>query len=383
MWSPQHFIEAGLARGIDEALLERASNEIETFVAHNAQLPALLTLGHLAQRTRSDYQELRGLIGTSRQSSYHHFRIRKRSGGHRLISVPDQQLMIVQRWINAHILNLLPVHHCSFAFKPKSSIVGCAAQHCGARWLIKMDVSGFFGSISEIQVYRVFRSAGYQPLIAFELARLTTYIFPKSSRYSKPTWQARDGSNPIAAYANQKIGCLPQGAPTSPMLSNLIMRECDAQINEIAVKRGVRYTRYSDDITFSTRKEFDRKQAKALIHEVSRVLKKIGFRPNSQKTVVAPPGSRKIVLGLLVDGIRPRLSREFRSRLRQHLYYLELFGATAHAKRRGFDSIWGMYNHIRGQIDFAKMVDSKFASVMRIKLDNVSWPSELSSGSSA
>ena len=81
--------------------------------------------------------------------------------------------MQVQRWIAAHILNPLPVHHCSFAFKPGSSIIKCAARHTGARWLVKMDIAGFFSSISEIQVYRVFLSLGYQPLVAFELARLS------------------------------------------------------------------------------------------------------------------------------------------------------------------------------------------------------------------
>jgi RNA-directed DNA polymerase len=136
--------------------------------------------------------------------------------------------MQVQRWINAHVLKVLPIHHCSFAFSPKSSIVRCAAQHCGARWLVKLDVSGFFGSISEIQVYRAFRTAGYQPLIAFELARLTTYAPSKSSRYVNPIWQVRGAPKVIVSYNSQNVGFLPQGAPTSPMLSNLIMRDWPA-----------------------------------------------------------------------------------------------------------------------------------------------------------
>jgi RNA-directed DNA polymerase len=74
--------------------------------------------------------------------------------------------MMTQRWIAHYILNSQAVHHCSFAFSPGASIRKCAARHVGARWLIKLDVVGFFGSITEIQVYRVFRSLGYQPLIA-------------------------------------------------------------------------------------------------------------------------------------------------------------------------------------------------------------------------
>ena len=173
-WSPQQYIADGEAAGIDPTILQNAVDQIEEVIVPHPELPALLTLNHLATRTGADYQTLRSIIHCS-ENSYRHFRIRKRSGGHRVISVPEPTLMMVQRWIATYILNPQPVHHCSFAFKPKASIVRCAARHVGARWLIKLDVAGFFGSITEIQVYRVFRSLGYQPLVAFELARLTTH----------------------------------------------------------------------------------------------------------------------------------------------------------------------------------------------------------------
>jgi RNA-directed DNA polymerase len=146
--------------------------------------------------------------------------------------------MLVQRWIATYILNSQQVHHCSFAFSPKASILKCATRHVGARWLIKLDVAGFFGSVTEIQVYRVFRSLGYQPLISFELARLTTHAPEESARYEFPQWRAKPHQSPIIDYWDNRIGYLPQGAPTSPMLSNLIMRDTDAVIEEIAKPRG-------------------------------------------------------------------------------------------------------------------------------------------------
>jgi len=292
------------------------------------------------------------------------------------ISVPEPTLMMVQRWIASHILNPLPVHHCSFAFKPKSSILACASRHTGARWLIKMDVAGFFGSISEIQVYRVFQSLGYQPLIAFELARLTTYAPSESPRYRYKAWQARPHASPINTYNRDRLGYLPQGAPSSPMLSNLIMRSADTEIEAIAKAAGLRYTRYSDDLTFSTRDNFDRKKAKHLIRKVSSILNRMGLWPNRCKTVVVPPGGRKVVLGLLVDGETPRLSRDFRSLLRQHLYYLERLGPLEHAKSRGFDTVWGMYRHIRGLIDFANMVEPTYAQILLTKFNAIEWPAD-------
>lgn len=376
MWSPQRYIDEGIEKGIDQHLLDRAIAQIEQVALPHPNLPALLTLGHLARRLEENYFDLRKLVRGSRSESYRFFRIRKRSGGHRLISVPEPGLMKAQRWIAAHILNSLPIHHCSFAFKPESSIYRCAARHCRARWLVKMDVSGFFGSINEIQVYHVFRQAAYQPLVAFELARLCTHAPEGSSRYKDPTWQAPRHPSPIVDYHTSQIGFLPQGAPTSPMLSNLVMRDADAAIEAIAKAAGLRYTRYSDDLTFSTSADFDRRRAKTLINEVTRVLARKGLSPNPRKTVVVPPGSRKVVLGLLVDGGRPTLTREFRSTLRQHLYYLERLGPRAHAQARGFDSIGGMYRHVRGCIDFAKMVDKPLAAALLSRFDRIPWPLE-------
>jgi RNA-directed DNA polymerase len=374
MWSPQLYIEAGKAHGIKESVLDNAVDQIERVIIENPDLPAILSLNHLAQRAQVDYDTLRS-IAARKHNPYRHFYIRKRSGGHRRISIPGPELMQVQRWLAKYVLNPLPVHHCSFAFKPGSSIVKCAARHTGARWLVKMDIAGFFTSISEIQAYRVFESLGYQPLVALELARLTTYTPLNSPRYELPQWRARASDTSITDYRFKGLGYLPQGAPTSPMLSNLAMPKIDALIEQVAKAFGLRYTRYSDDLTFSTRSDdFNRGKAANLIGKVTRILVPVGLRPQHRKTVVVPPGARKVVLGLLVDGERPRLSREFRSDLRQHIYYLEKFGPVEHAKTRQFDTVFGMYNHIRGLIDFARMVDREYGDAMFERLQAVEWP---------
>lgn len=373
MWSPQHYREIGTQRGADPTVTSRAAAVIAAFIDKQPKLPVLLTLGHLAQRTGISWFHLRQFVVGQRSTDYTYFRIRKRSGGHRLISVPEQRLMMVQRWIAAHILAELPVHRASVAFAPKSLIVRCAQLHCGARWLIKLDISGFFGSISEIQVYRVFLQAGYAPLVAFELARLCTHAPSGSKRYARPEWLASTTRRPIYAYSRSNIGYLPQGAPTSPMLSNLVMRDIDKQIAALADAVGLTYTRYSDDITFSTKGEFDRKRAIGVVRNTTTILRRIGLKVNDKKTRIIPPGARKVVLGLLVDGTKPKLTREFRDSLRQHLYYLERLGPEAHCKARDFDSVTGLYRHVRGLIDYAKSVDEPFSDKMRAKLEAVAW----------
>src|SRR5258708_7345791 len=103
-WSSQQYIADGEAAGIDPTILQNAVDQIERIVVPHPKLPALLTLNHLAKRTGADYLTLRSVVRDS-AGSYRHFRIRKRSGGHRVISVPEPTLMMVQRWIAVYILN--------------------------------------------------------------------------------------------------------------------------------------------------------------------------------------------------------------------------------------------------------------------------------------
>lgn len=372
MWSPQRYIEKGIAQGYPEALVRAAAARIDAFAEVSDELPPILTLGHLGKRANLPYQRLRQLVDSSRANEYDFFRIRKRSGGHRLISVPKPDLMWLQRWISLNVLRPLKPHRASFAFAPGSSIIKCAQAHCHARWLIKLDVSGFFGSVSEIQVYRVFKQAGYDPMVAFQLARLTTHAPHHSKRYIRNNWISRLARAPWL-FRQHRIGFLPQGAPSSPMLSNLVMREIDTALHALALAAGLTYTRYSDDITFSTTGDYDRARAKHLITAARRILAADGFEINPGKTRVVPPGGRKLVLGLLVDGEKPALTRAFRDMLRFHLHYLAKLGPEAHAARRGFDSVSGVHRHVLGLINFAKSVDETFAAKARARFDAVAW----------
>lgn len=367
MWSSQRFLKADRASDLSADVLKAAVATYQAFQSAAPTLPPLLTLRHLSLRSDTDYFALRRVITGDFDRPYRHFFIRKRSGASRAIHVPNPQLMIAQKWIARHILNNAPVHEASRAFSPKSSIYKCAAQHCNAKWLIKMDISNFFDNVSEIQCYRVFKRLGYQPLVAFELARLCTLrpneywgdeIYARTPKY----WRGRAQDRKITAYESRFIGWLPQGAPTSPMLANLAMVDIDAKIAKIAVELGLRYTRYSDDLTFSTESDFDRGRAELLIQKVATLLKSIGLELNRRKTRVVPPGPRKLVLGLLVDGPQPRLTRQYKDRIRQHLYYIEKLGFEAHVIRRGFDSIGGLYRHLRGLVDFANMVEPIYAA---------------------
>lgn len=375
-WSPQRFLEEGLRRDRDYRTLQEAIKQISRMRRRRPALPVLLTLGHLANRTRVPYDHLRDLIArNTEQPAYRTFRISKRSGGTRMICVPGPQLKKVQAWLTQHILNKVSPHIASHAFAPGSSIADCARQHVGARWLVKLDIADFFGSITEIQVFHVFRWFGYSDLVSFELARLCTTVPHASAKHSMKAWQVRFPRRQIRYYSEKLIGRLPQGAPSSPMLANLVMRVADDKLQSLADSNGLVYTRYSDDITFSTKAEFSREQAKTVVRQATAILKCQGLFPNRSKTTIVHPGARRVVLGLLVDSDQPRLSRVFRDRLRQHLYYLETRGIMAHVEARGFDSAGGLYRHLRGLIDYANMVDQPYALQQLLRLQAIPWSS--------
>ena len=283
---------------------------------------------------------------------------------------PASDLFRIHQFINQSILQATSVHSCSFAFHQSGGIRACAAKHCEAEWLFQYDLKDFFHDVTEIDVYRVFRNMGYRDLLSFELARLcTTTHLPKGqkrllhhdkSRSSNPLFWV-EGARPRIPYPERSgfIGVLPQGAPTSPMLSNLAAVELDESLHKYSNENGLTYTRYADDITISAATRLLPLPIGELHRAIIRRIRKARFRENEKKTRIAGPGSRKVVLGLLVDGDQPRLSKDFRRRIDRHLHAASKYGLEDTAHHEHFDSAFGFYNHLSGLIAFVKDVDAK------------------------
>jgi len=244
--------------------------------------------------------------------------------------------------------------------------------------MFKLDIVNFFESVSEIAVYRVFRGLGYQPLVSFEMARICTRLGTDTMSRRRRRWNCVSGRcNVICAYAFDRMGHLPQGAPTSPMLANLAVRDFDMKVSQIADRFGLVYTRYADDLTLSTDDStFDRARIATVVGEIYSAMVSTGLSPNTSKTHVLPPGARKVVLGLLVDRDKPYLPRAFKANLRQHLYYLRRpdVGPAAHTVRRKFVSVVGLRHHIEGLIAFAQQIEPSFAAKCKDELSKVDWP---------
>jgi hypothetical protein len=161
------------------------------------------------------------------------------------------------------------------------------------------------------------------------------------------------------------------------MLANLAVRDFDGLVQRIAYHHGMIYTRYADDLSLSTSdRTFNRERCQAVIGEVYHAMGQYGLSPNLTKTRIVSPGARKIVLGLLVSEAQPRLTRDFKAKMRQHIYYLRRSdsGPAEHALKRGFSSIRGMKHHIFGLAAFARQIEPDYGSRCLEELRRVEWP---------
>jgi len=376
-WSPQHFAAGARAANRPQAVIDAAAAAAIKIKDRDSDLPVILTLGHLSHLAGVPHAKTLALATRRTDSpAYRVFQLKKRPFGRasgrafRTICVPEPDLMRLQRWINQNILatRRAAPHPASFAYYADRGVLAAAARHAACTWLVKLDVQDFFDSINERRVYKVFRNFGYGALLSFQLARLCTHVLPYQQGRS-------DGDYSLTDYLRGE-GRLPQGAPTSPALANLAVRTLDIRLTHLANLTGWTYTRYADDLAFSLKRKATRKEARALVAKIKSELRADGLKANAAKTVIAPPGARRLVLGLQVDGPSPRLSRDFKTNLDTHLRALTSphIGVERHRAARKFASTIGMRRHIAGLVAYAHYVEPAYAQRCYGLFNEVAWP---------
>lgn len=290
-------------------------------------IPVLSTFTDVADALGVTPSELMWLVferGAEGSSHYARFEIPKRAGGQRLISAPKPFLRAAQQWVRVNILAPLPVGPSAAAFRPGLSIVDNARRHAGKKCLIRMDLTSFFESVTFPRVRGFFESLGYNPGVSTVLALICTDA-PRAR-------VALDGETHYVIIGDRS---LPQGGCTSPDLCNLITARLDARLEGLARKFGYEYSRYADDLVFSTDDELT--SASTVISAVTRICKDEGFEVNRQKTRTMRTPNRQLVTGLLVnDGVR--LTRKDLRRIRAFLHHCETRGMETVSAEIGKDA---------------------------------------------
>jgi hypothetical protein len=220
---------------------------------------------------------------------YHRWTVPKRDGSPRLISAPKPDLKRVQRWIAHEVTEHLPVHGAAHGFLVGRSIQTNAAEHAGARILVKLDIRNFYPTVTMRRVKGLLRRSGLTEQVATLMALLCT----ESPREEVTT----HGKKYFVATGPRS---LPQGAPTSPSITNALCLRMDARLSGLATKLGARYTRYADDLAFSWHGETPSEIAN-LLHAVAAIVNAEGFAIHPNKTRVMRSGARQQLTGLVVN----------------------------------------------------------------------------------
>lgn len=340
-----------------------------------ARRPLALATRHFGRPLSRETQDYLAYVIDRGHFPYAEIPVTKATGKRRVLYSPEPELMALQRGLLDALLQGAVPHPAAFAYRTGLSTVDCANVHLRAHTIIRLDIADFFPSIRERHVFNALMTMNppadsadprLSRLAAYELACLTT-VSPTPSQ----TWVNRGtglwGTNPSRQirgsfwYPDQREGFLPQGAPTSGALSNLVMRDLDELIYRLAVSLGLRYTRYSDDMYFSARKPIAQHAIDHLVAEVREALSAQGFHLNDRKTYVAGAGGRRSVLGIIVDGASPRLPREYKRRVDHHVRAATTFGIQAHSRHRGFETVQDLDSHVSGLLSYARMVEPGWA----------------------
>jgi RNA-directed DNA polymerase len=296
-------------------------------------LPYIYNLDHLANICEISSSQL-SLFVHNKTKSYVSFKIPKRNGTFREISAPTSELKFVQRWILYNILYNLDPGKYSHGFIPKRSIITNASVHVGNELVLCIDLKNFFPNIKMNRIVGLFNGMGYTKKTSILLAEICTY-----------NW------------------ALPQGSPTSPMLSNLIAWHLDFYLSHFCEKYNLNYSRYADDITISGSKILPR--YKTLIFHI---IERQGFEINYDKVRLHDQGSSQRVTGLVVNE-KISIQRKKKRLLRAMVHNILKNGPIA--ENRTNDPFFR--EKIFGLLGFAKMVNPEFAISLLDKLETVDW----------
>lgn len=283
-------------RGISREVIDQYIPYIKKLIQNN--VPVIFENEHLSNLLGIKRLELNKMIN-SPKDFYREFSIPKRRGGKRIIFSPYASLLSCQVWIYKNILLKSEIHEKAHGFVPNKSIITNATSHLNKKALLKMDVSNFFPSIPFNWVINYFSQLGYAKNISFYLASLCCL----------------DGS-------------LPQGAASSPYLSNVLLFKLDERLYKLSNLYGLAYTRYADDLTFS-----GNYIPLSYINLISEIVRDYGLLINKDKTKLHTKRGQRIVTGISVVGTELSLPRETKRQLRQDIYFIRKYGFLSHASK--------------------------------------------------
>ena len=279
---------------------------------------------------------------------YETFSVRKKSGEPRILHAPKQGLKIFLLIFNTILQCVSEPHRLAFGFVLNKSIVDNANIHTNKNFVFNIDLKDFFHSFDRKRLKKAFTKEPFnlnnekEPL-AFLLASMCTH--------------------PIL-IGNTVKTVLPQGSPTSPTLTNIMCLTLDRRLNGLAKKVNARYSRYADDITFSSNKNISKDES--FQFELKRIIEENQLLTiNPRKTRLQDSNYRQEVTGLVVNE-KSNVKKRYTKQIRMWIYYWEKYGYLKaqelffrdYKKDKGHirNAYPNFKNVLSGKLDFLKMV---------------------------
>jgi hypothetical protein len=315
------------------------------------------------------FADVRRLERTAGEPLRHYrWHVVQRPHGVRLLAAPKPRLKEAQRRLLRHVLAPIRVHDAAHGCVPGRSVRTALAPHTGADVVLRMDLEGFFAGIAAERVHGLLLGpAGLPEPVAHVVTGLVTTVVPGQ------VWRALPRPAGIEARErHQRLGArlavphLPQGAPTSPALANLVCYRLDRRLAGLAAAFGATYTRYVDDLTFSGGTALGRGRFAEL---VTAVVTDEGFRVNAAKTSAVSAARRQSVLGAVVN-VRPTLPRRERDALRALLHNCATHGWAG--QTRAADPAT-FRDHVLGRVAWAASLDPVFGARLSALAARIDW----------
>lgn len=266
---------------IDSSIIEQLD------IFKNSELPFIIDFTHLSLLLGINKKTLSTII-YSPEKYYRSFKISKRNGSEREISSPYPVLRYIQRWILRNILENILVNENATGFIKNKSILDNIKPHLNQECVLKIDLKDFFPNIKFTRIMAIFKVCGYTNKVSFYLARLCSCN-----------------------------GSLPQGASTSPYLANIVAKKLDSRLYCFAKYFSLAYTRYADDIAFSGETLPWKLQS-----YIYKIIEEEGFIINENKTKLLKGNSKKIITGISVNTISPKVPRSYKRQLRHESFIM-------------------------------------------------------------
>lgn len=289
---------------------------------------------------------------------FRQFKIKKKSGGYRIITTPrNKSYMLILRCLNELFKSLYTASDYAMGFAEGRSVVTNAASHKGMNYVLNIDLKDFFPSIEQARIWKRLQLKPFEFPVAVANV-IAGLVSMKESR------EMNDGNK-------KDFYVLPQGSPTSPIITNMICDNLDRRLGGLAKRFGLNYTRYADDITFSSKHNVYQKNGD-FHKELYRIIANQGFTVNEKKTRLQKIGSRQEVTGIIVSN-KLNVSQRYARDIRNILYIWDRYGySVAYAKfyskyklekghvKKGTPDL---INVIEGKLLYMRMIKGEYDSV--------------------